>query len=219
MKKKIIDKNQRGFTPSNAAKGNLTGFIPLNTRKANLMGFTLLEILVSLSLFTFAILLVSSMYSLSQKSYNRGAAKGELVQNARVSFDRMTRELRQSLDIVTVLPETDSDPGNPPAEEIFFQDGHDASQITYLRYYLDGTNLKRSYIAYYFSAEPDTYVTYNSLDQNGYPPEELIIEDRIVGEYFNQLQFWGSSGLIHISLGLVKNQDSFSMNTGIFERN
>ena len=206
MEKKIINKNQKGFTPSNAAKSNLTGF-------------TLLEILVSLSLFIFAILLVSSMYSLAQKSYNKGAAKGELVQNARVSLDRMSRELRQSVDIVTALPETDSEPGNPPAEEIFFQNGHDASQITYLRYYLDGTDLKRFHVAYYFSAEPDTYVIYNSLDQNGYPPEELIIEDRIVGEYFNQLQFWGSSGLIYISLGLVKNQDSFSINTGVFERN
>jgi len=192
MGKKIIDKNQRGFT--------------------------LLEILVSLSLFTLAIILVGSMYSLSQRSYNKGAGKGELVQNARVSLDRITRELRQSVNIVTDLPETDSDPLDPPAEEIFFQDGHDASQITYLRYYLDSTDLKWSHIAYYFSSEPDTYVTYDSVDQNGNPPQELV-EDRIIGEYFNQLQFWGSSSLIHLSFALEKNQDSFNINSSVFRRN
>lgn len=190
----------------------------MKKRKKSPKGFTLLEIMVSLSLFTFAILLVGSMYSLSQKSYNKGAAKGELVQNARVSLDRIGRELRQSVNIVTVLPETDSDPLNPPAAEIFFQDGHDISRVTYLRYYLDGTDLKRSHIAYHFLDESDTYVTYNSVDQDGYPPEELI-EDRIVGEYFNQLQFWGSSGLVYISLALEKNQDTFSINTSVFKRN
>ena len=179
----------------------------------------MLEILVSLSLFAFAILLVNSMYSLSQKTYNKGANKGELVQNARVSLDRMGRELRQAIDIVTVLPATDSDPLNPPANEILFQDGHDISQITYLRYYLDGADLKRSHIAYYFSSDPGIYVTHDSLDQDGYSPEELIIEDRIVGEYFSGLQFWGSSSLVYISLTLEKNQDSISMDTSVFRRN
>lgn len=182
-------------------------------------GFSLLEILVSLSLFTFAILLVNSMYSLSQKTYNKGASKGELVQNARVSLDRMGRELRQAVDIITVLPATDSAPLNPPTNEILFQDGHDISQTTYLRYYLDGTDLKRSHIAYYFSSDPGTYVTHDSLDQSGYSPEELIIEDRIVGEYFNELQFWGSGGLVYISLNLEKNQDSFNTETSVFRRN
>ncbi|MFA4833382.1 MAG: hypothetical protein WC619_00865 [Patescibacteria group bacterium] len=206
MKKKVINKNQKGFTQANTAKGNLAGF-------------TLLEILVSLSLFTLAIILVGSMFSLSQRSYNKGAGKGELVQNARVSLDRISRELRQSVNIVTDLPETDTDPMDPPAEEIFFQDGHNASQITYLRYYLDGADLKRSYVVYYFSAEPETYVTYDSVDQDGYSPEELIIEDRIVGEYFDQLQFWGSNSLVHISMALAKGQDSFNINSSIFKRN
>ncbi|MDD5294956.1 MAG: prepilin-type N-terminal cleavage/methylation domain-containing protein [Patescibacteria group bacterium] len=193
MGKKIIDKNQKGFT--------------------------LLEILVSLSLFTLAIVLVGSMYSLSQRSYNKGAGKGELVQNARVSLDRISRELRQSINIVTDLPETDSDPGDPPATEIFFQDGHDASQTTYLRYYLDGTDLRRSLIVYYFDAEPDTYVVYDSVDQYGNPPQESIVEDRVVGEYFSQLQFWGSGGLVHISLALEKDQDSLGVSSSIFKRN
>jgi len=143
----------------------------------------------------------------------------ELTQNARVSLDRISRELRQSVDIITSLPETNDDPENPPAEEIFFQDGHDTSQITYLRYYLDNSNLMRSRSAYYFDEEPENYVLYNSVDQNGDPPEELIIENRIVGEYFNELKFWGSSGLVHISISLLKNQNTLNVDTSVYSRN
>ena len=193
MGKKIIDKNQRGFT--------------------------LLEILVSLSLFTLAIILVGSMYSLSQRSYNKGAGKGELVQNARVSLDRITRELRQSVNIVTALPPTDSDPENPPAEEIFFQDGHNISQITYLRYYLDGTNLMREHKAYYFASEPTVYVTYNTTDQYGNSPDEKILENRIIGEYFSQLKFWDNSGSISIAIELNKGSNNFKIRTSVYPRN
>ena len=177
-----------------------------------------MEIVVSLSLFTFAIILVGSMYSLAQRSYNKGAAKSELVQNARVSLDRISRELRQSINIITVMPETADDLNNPPAEEIFFQDGHDRSQTTYLRYYLEGTNLMRSSIVYFFSAEPNIYVTYNSVDQNGDQPEELVTS-KIVGEYFNELQFWGSNNLVHFNMRLAKGQDLFNINSSIFIRN
>lgn len=182
-------------------------------------GFTLLEITVSISLFVMIIFLSSSLYSLSQKSYNKISDKGELIQNARVSLDRITRELRQSANIITVLPETGDDPENLPAQEIFFQNGHDTDQIMYIRYYLDNTNLKKIVIVYYFDEDPDVYVSYDSVDQSGDPPEELIIENRIVGEYFSGLEFWGIGGLIHISFNLEKNQDIFNIDTSVFVRN
>lgn len=182
-------------------------------------GFTMFEIIVSISLFAVIIILTSSIYGISQKSYNKQAAKGELVQNARVSLDRMSREIRQSVDIVTVLPETDDDPEDPPVEEIFFQDGHNINQVSYIKYYLDETDLYRSIIVYYFNEEQDIYVIYNSVDQSGDPPEELILENKIVGEYFNLLNFWGSGGLVYISLGFNKGDDIFNINTSVFSRN
>jgi len=45
-----LKKYNRGFTPSNTAKGNLTGFTPSNTAKGNLTGFTLLETLVVIAI-------------------------------------------------------------------------------------------------------------------------------------------------------------------------
>jgi len=182
-------------------------------------GFTMLEIIVSLALFVIVIILVSSIYLLAQKSYNKSSDLAELTQNARVCLDRLSRELRQSVNIVTALPPTDSDPENPPAEEIFFQDGHNISQITYLRYYLDGTNLMRKHTAYHFASEPTIYVTYNTTDQYGNSPDEKILENRIIGEYFSQLKFWDNSGSISIAIELNKGSNNFKIRTSVYPRN
>lgn len=173
-----------------------------------------------MSIFVVVILLTGSIYSLAQKSYKKSSDLAELTQNNRVFLDRLSRELRQSINIITSLPPTASDPLNPPAEQIIFQDGHDSSLITYLRYYLNGTNLMREHSAYYFDTDITTYIPYNSLDQNGQPAQVKILEEpRIIGEYFKQIKFWGTNDLINIYLKLTKNTNSFELETSAFSRN
>lgn len=178
-------------------------------------GFTLFEVIVSVSIFLVAIIIVSSAYLATQKSYRNGSNKAELTQNTRVMLDRLSRELRQTNNIVTAIPTSSTTPVN----EIFFQDGHDTSAITYLRYYLNGKNAMRQHKAFYFSSEPSNYVTWNSLDISGNPPLELILSDYIVGEYFEQIGFWGNDKFINIDFALSKNQSSLKSQTGIFVRN
>lgn len=143
----------------------------------------------------------------------------ELTQNNRVFLDRLSRELRQSVNIITALPPTNSDPLNPPAEQIIFQDGHNANQITYIRYYLNGANLMREHSAYYFNTDKLTYVTYNSVDQNGQSALFKNLENNIIGEYFNQIKFWGANDLVNIYLKLTKNTNTFEIETKAFARN
>lgn len=185
----------------------------------NNKGFTILEIIVSLSLFTFVILLVNSMFVVSQNTYNSGSNRGELVQNARVSVDRISREIRQSEEIVTLMPATSTDIMDPPVNEIFFQDGHDITEISYIRYYLNNTDLMRSKIAYFFDSDPSVYVRWDSLDGASQPPNSTVLENRIVGEYFSRLQFWGDNNLINISCGLEKSTSELSIDTKVFSRN
>jgi len=182
-------------------------------------GFSLLEIIVSLSLFSFLILLVNSMFVISQRAYNKGSARGELAQNSRVSVDRISREIRQSEEIVTLMPATSTDILFPPVNEIFFQDGHDISQITYLRYYLNGTDLMRSNLAYYFVSDPSVYVRWDSLDATSLPPLVLVIENRVIGEFFNKLEFWGDNNLVNVSADLFKNDTTVRVDTRVFSRN
>lgn len=182
-------------------------------------GFTLIEILVAISLFLIIILLVSSFFSLSNRSYNKGVNSAELVQNARVGLDRITREIRQSIDIISILPPDDSNPLNPPISEIMFQDGHNISEIVYIRYYLDGTDLKRDRIEYYFDSEPSLKVLYNSVDEFGDPPIEFVIENRVVGEYFKKINFWGQNNQIYVFVELENGKYNFKARSSVYGRN
>ncbi|MFA6171873.1 MAG: type II secretion system protein [Patescibacteria group bacterium] len=182
-------------------------------------GFTILEITVSMFLFTFVIILVGSSFIIAQKAYNKGATENELTQNIRVCLDRITREVRQSVQIITLLPAVATDPENPPSNEIIFQDGHNISQITYLRYYIDGSNIKRKHYAFYFDDDPAVYVTHNSTDAYGNPPSEISLSDDIIGEYAEDMKFWGTDGHIFLSLSLTKNQKTIKIDTSIYSRN
>ena len=176
-------------------------------------GFTLFEIITAMSLFVVVILLTNTLYVLGQRSYRTSMNKSELVQNARVSLDRLSRELRQAKTLITDLSTT-------TAHEIFFQDGHNLDEVTYIRYYLDGTDMKRSHLAYSFTSDPGVYVYRSAVDAFGNPPDENALEDRIVGEYYSALGFSGTStnGLIDISLQLDKNDEEFDIGTKIFLR-
>ncbi len=179
-------------------------------------GFTLIEILAVLTLFLVVILLVGSMYILAQQAYIKSSHRAELTQNARVCLDRLSRELRQSIDLVTGISSTTA------SNEILFQDGHDINQITYIRYYLNGTDLMRSHLAYHFEAptyDPDIYVLIDSIDIFSATTTEEILENRIVGEYFNNINFLGSDGLISISIKLEKSNNKLNIDSKIYIRN
>lgn len=181
----------------------------------NNSGFSLLEIIVALSLFTIAIIMVTSMYTISSRSYNKASAKAELAQNGRVALNRMNRELRQSRDIVTDLSSEKSN----AKSEIMFQNGHDAEETTYIEYYLDGEELWRSGTAYYFSSEEDIYVKYNTRNENDELPEKKILSDNLVGEHFNDLEFWANDELVHIYYDLELRNDKLEMGTSVYSRN
>jgi len=182
-------------------------------------GFTLLEVLVSIALFILIMLTAYSMFSIAQNTYNHGGNDIELWQNARASLDRMTREIRQSDEINTNIPEVNDDAINPSVSELEFKNGHDISTITYIRYYLDGTNLKRQHIAYYFSNDPSIYVYADIIDEFDNPPLKLILEDRIIGEYFSNLDFWGSNNLINIYIQLQNKGRDIEAMTAVYGRN
>jgi len=197
----------------------LTRFAEAKTRRAGRQGFTLLEVLVSIAVFSLVMLTVYSLFSMAQTTYSQGGNDMELWQNARASLDRMTRELRQAEEIVTVLPATNEDPINPPASELEFKDGHDITQITYIRYYLDGTDLKRRRLAYYFASDPAIYVYAGSVDESDNPPLQLILEDRIIGEYFSNLDFWEVNNLTSIYIQLRKTTRNIELMTAVYGRN
>lgn len=194
-------------------------------------GFTLTEMIVAITIFVLIIVAVYSAHTLSHRAYQEGERAAEITQNGRVILERMTREIRQAKEIITELPDDETG----ATSTIMFQDGHDISTIRYIRYFKDGTNIKREEVAYYFSDDPSTYVLWNARDENNDPPggpdscdfEECpdcpptckILEGpRIIGEYVNSLKLWGPP-LINIFLALEKNDKTIDLKTKILGRN
>ena len=171
--------------------------------------------MVTVGIFALVVLITGSLYSLAQTSYNASEDEMELVQNARVAYDRISREVRQSPEIATSLH---PDPASS-TDEIMFQNGHDNEDINYIYYYLDGSELRRARLVYYFEEEPDIYVKYSSTNEDGDSPQEDVLQDRVVGEYFQDIEFWGGNGLVHASSTLAKDKESFSLNSSVFSRN
>ncbi|MDO8668788.1 MAG: prepilin-type N-terminal cleavage/methylation domain-containing protein [Candidatus Buchananbacteria bacterium] len=180
-------------------------------------GFSLVEIIIVISISLILFLIMSMVYYISQTTYNKTDTRAEITQNGRVILDRMIRELRQAQSVITILPADNSDPDSLPAE-IKFLDGHNTSNIAYIRYYLDGQDIKREYSRYYFAGDQSTDVYIYDTDQFGNPPVAEIIEDKIIGEYASDLEFWGNN-LITINLYLIKGSENINISTSIYGRN
>ena len=182
-------------------------------------GFSLIEVVIATSIAALIFLLISGVYVLSQKVYSETDAKAELSQNGRVILDRMVREIRQTPDIITQLPINTSDPTQLPSE-IMFQDGHDISETRYIRYFMDGTDLKRQLIIFYFADQPDYYVHSYDTDKEPphNPPIKQVLEEKIIGEYLDDIEFWGER-LLNINIYLSKNHQNIIINTAVYGRN
>jgi len=187
--------------------------------RLNKNGFSLIEVVIAISISVILFIIITTAYNISQTTYNKTDTKAEITQNGRVILDRLIRELRQTQNIVTTLPENNDDPETLPSE-IMFQDGHDTTIVRYIRYYLDNGNINRQIIRYYFDTDPTNYVRWHETDQLGNPPTMEIVNDesRIIGEFVDDIEFWGN-GLININLYLLKGKETTIINTSIYGRN
>jgi hypothetical protein len=158
------------------------------------------------------------VYITSYKSYQRSVNRAELNQNARISLERITRDLRQTNLITTTLPPTDTDPLNPAPSNIQFQDGHNNDKIRYIEYTLTDGQLYRKVKHYYFSTDPQTYVAYNALDQFGNHATESIDENVVKADKVQSLQFFGT-GIINIKIVVNNSDGSLTYQTQVLGRN
>jgi len=196
--------------------------MPPKTNTQYARAFTLVEVMITLSIIILITVCVFGISIASQRFFVKAESRAEILQNGRIIFERLSREIRQANVIVSQLPQN----------EIEFEDGHTPSPFAYLgadyfyiRYFTD-SNLKevhRQYKAYCFESCDVCveYVRWNDIkiiDGEQINPQPCILEDRVVGEFVESMSFEGS-GLINISLGLVKNNENIELTTQIAGRN
>jgi len=142
---------------------------------------SLIEVLVTILVLTTILTVTISAYLAGQEFWQEGVKLNEITQNSRLAIDRISRELRQTDEIITILP----------AVEIEFEDGHNKETLQYLRYYLDNNLLHRQIIAYLLDDAPVRW--------NVPGAEKTTKEDQIIAEYIEAIQFSGSK-LIQIDI-------------------
>ena len=194
--------------------------------------FTLVEILITITVFILISIAIFNILFFSQRFTGKGNIRAELLQNGRIILERTAREIRQAQEIVTPLPQVENNPDSPPPSEIEFQDGHTpspyeelGSDYYYTRHYLSTTTgeLYRQYRVYCFDpcSTCNSYFRWNDTkieDSQVIQTHPCNLEEKIIGEYVNDLKFWGA-GIIEISMTLEKGDESLDFQTKIFGRN
>lgn len=180
--------------------------------------FTLVEILTVVFLGSIIIMTAYSVYLMSYKSYKKQSASAELTQNARISLERMSRDLRQSPDIITPLP-TDS---QTSTSEIMFQDGHNllavpapSCEYQYITYKIDSNGNLIRFTSHYHLTDQSVCVKY---DPNQSQLEHKDLE-QTKAEKLSQLQFWGVKPTVTIHLEVSDNQTTYQFETKTTARN
>lgn len=186
--------------------------------KALRAGITLIELLMAMSISIMLLAALYAVYSTSYQAYKSSINKAELNQNARISLERIGRDLHQTSQIITIIPIDDTNPLNPPANELQFVDGHNTAKIQYIRYFRQNNDLRRQVIHYYFSSDIDTWVAWNAQDDFDQPPIEQIDEDVIKADKITSLKFFGDN-LVTIQITASNNYGNYNYQTKVLGRN
>lgn len=179
------------------------------------VGLSLIEVIVGIALFSVAILIIGTFFTMSQSVYTKTEITGDLAQNARIVSERLSAELKQAESILTVLPDESEDGVN----EIFFRDGSGLQEMRHIKYYQIGDKIKRSVSVCYFVFNPDEYVSCLEKDEFENYPEQLILEDFIIAERAESFKISKRGDLILVFLSFKKGRESFQLTTEIYPRN
>jgi hypothetical protein len=180
----------------------------------NQNGFTLVEIISFIGLTTLLLFLTYNILVLTSRSSSNGSAITESLENGKIFLDKITTDLRQTTNVITILPIIDEE----KISEIVFQDPNSLDAIKYSRYYLDNTTINKQTIVYYFSDQPDVFVNLNARDDEDNPPLSMIENEEIIANNISELGFYGDK-LINIDLKLSKNNKVTHLFTSVFIRN
>ena len=155
-------------------------------------------------------LTVLGLFSMSRTAFSQLGNRAELTQNSRIVLERITRDLRQAVRLVTHLP----------ASQLEFQDGHDTSTITYIRYFMQNNELYRENSYYAFPAAPQTRVLFDELDAQGNLPQKTVLTNELTAEYISALAIsLAENRMMVIALTASKGQTVLPATTMVFARN
>jgi Tfp pilus assembly protein PilW len=153
---------------------------------------SLVELLVAVIVSSILVTVTVQIYGAFRQGLVIDQARASITQNARIAMDRITRELRQSPALRTELPDNPADTTVAQPGEIEFEDGH-ANNLTYKRYFLNGTTLQMQIKEYYFSGSPSVRVHWNQTGTGGSSPTSAVISTQDVADNVGSVAFYGDT--------------------------
>ena len=120
-------------------------------------GFTLIEVVITLAVGVLILTGILGVFLITRQTLTRNSGRAEIVQNGRIALERLSRDLRQAEEIAGVIPEAQGE----ALSALEFQDGHDASALTYLRYHFENESLYLEHSYYALTSDPTVQVRYH----------------------------------------------------------
>lgn len=183
-------------------------------------GFTLVELMVAVTISSILVGATISIYSLFRRAIELDSERAQIAQNGRVAMDRLSREIRQSPDIVTNIPaipvNLDDISANSP--EIEFENGH-IPDLTYHRYYISNNVLELDTKEYYFSGDPSTRVKAIATPPFGQSLVSHVISTQDIAERVQNIYFYGDDEIEIILQTMDTNNQTNQLRTLITRRN
>lgn len=190
-------------------------------KKTKNLAFTLIELLVAIGVALIVVTAAVSIVVLIKREIGGGNDRLEATQNTRSLLDRISRDLRQASEIVTVLPTYAE--GVDGKTEIAFQNGHSAdnSKINYISYYLsEGGNVVKKNYHYSFASAPDEWTSWDARDNLNNPPTETVDSSYVVASNIELFSVWQSGDFsVLLDVKAVKDKASSHMKSNILLRN
>lgn len=182
--------------------------------------FTLVELIVAISVSSILVAVTVQVYSLFRTSMTNDQVRADSMQNARVALDRVSRDLRQTLDVVTELPPNPSDSTIPQPHAIEFEDGH-TNDLTYRSYYLSGTTLRMQRKRYYFpGAQAGVNVRWDTIGTGGALPIAATIGSaQDIADMVQGLDFYLEEGVFTVDMVTGDGVINFPTRTSVQGRN
>lgn len=179
--------------------------------------FTVVELLVAMLVSGILVGLTVSTFMLFQKNMSIDQNKADLSQNARLVLDRLSREIRQTAQIVTTLP----------ASEIEYENGHtqdptDPNYRLYFRYFISNGSLMLETKEYYVGSLPTSPSQRLEWDPNNDSLEAAdVVPVQVVANDFSSFSVTqDTSGLIHLTVTTTDSLlQNYVLRTAVLMRN
>jgi len=189
-------------------------------------GYTLVELLVAASASIILITLATGIYVNVNLQVGRGEEEMILAQNGRAVIDRISRDVRQAVNLATVIPFERVD----AVDSLEFEDGHNISADgpTYIEYQLENVQngigeITRSRHFYYFEGNEGVRLPYNSgtEGQSGFNKEIITVDSYTIADDVQSLEFYGTDNLIKIDVTLQHkaNGQTLDLHSAVAKRN